>query len=186
MTHPLTPLARLLRTRLTPSNTDKIYGAIVAQARLPVFYRAFGVPDTIDGKFVVLSLHLFTLLNRLQSAGPQAWGPAQELMNQFKTDMETVLREVGIGDLAIPKRVRALASSSHALLAAYATALAAGKPALAAAIAESLPLEPAAARAASEPLASYVWGSVDTLKRQPLASLLAGELHFQKVTEDYG
>jgi cytochrome b pre-mRNA-processing protein 3 len=186
MTHPLTPLARLLRSRLTPSNTDKIYGAIVAQARLPVFYRIFGVPDTIDGRFVVLSLHLFTLLNRLQAEGPQTWGPAQALMNQFKTDMETVLREVGIGDLAIPKRVRALASSSHALLEAYAAALAAGKPALAAAIAESLPLEAEAARAASEPLASYVWASVDTLRRQPLTSLLAGEFHFQEVTQDHG
>jgi cytochrome b pre-mRNA-processing protein 3 len=186
MTHPLTPLARLLRSRLTPSNTDKIYGAIVAQARLPVFYRAFGVPDTIDGRFVVLSLHLFALLNRLQSEGPQAWGPAQALMNQFKADMETVLREVGVGDLAIPKKVRALASSSHALLEAYAAALATGEPALATAIADRLPLEPAAARAASGPLAAYVWGSVDTLRRQPLTSLLGGELHFQEVTEDHG
>ena len=81
-------------------------------------------------------------------------------MNQFKTDMETVLREVGIGDLAIPKKVRALAAPATLCLTPMRRRLRRAKPALAAAIAAILPLEPAAARAASEPLASYVWGSV--------------------------
>jgi cytochrome b pre-mRNA-processing protein 3 len=183
MSRPLNPFAALLQWRLSRSNTDKVYGAIVAQARLPIFYRSYGVPDTIDGRFVVLSLHLFALLHRLQLEGARAQGPAQALVDRFKDDMETVLREVGIGDLAIPKKVRTLTASSHALLRTYATALAAGKPALAAAIAEVLPLEPRGARAASGPLASYVWGIVGELERQPIERLLAGELHFQEATE---
>ncbi len=186
MSHPLNPLARLLRWRLTPSNTDKLYGAIVAQARLPIFYRSYGVPDTIDGRFVVLSLHLFALLHRLQSEGAEGHGPAQALVDRFSSDMESVLREQGVGDLAIPNKVRTLAASSHALLHAYAAALEEGEPALAAAIAEALPLGPEAARAASEPLASYVWGIVSELERKPLERLLVGELRFQKVTEHHG
>ena len=186
MSHPFNPLARLLRWRLPPSNTDKLYGAIVAQARLPVFYRSYGVPDTIDGRFIVLSLHLFALLHRLQSEGAEARGQAQALMDRFSGDMETVLRELGIGDLGIPKKVRALAASSQALLHAYAAALEAGEPALAATIAEVLPLEGETARAASEPLASYVWEIVGELERQPPDSLLAGEIHFQGSTGHHG
>jgi cytochrome b pre-mRNA-processing protein 3 len=180
MSHPLSPLARLLRGRCAPGNTDKLYGAIVAQARLPLFYQGFGVPDTIDGRFVVLSLHLFALLHRLEGEGPLGWGSSQALVDRFTRDMETVLREVGIGDLAIPKRMRTLAASSQGLLGAYAAALRAGKPALAAAIAEALPLEGEPARAASAPLASYVWGVVSVLDRQPFDRLLAGELSFEE------
>jgi cytochrome b pre-mRNA-processing protein 3 len=99
--------------------------------------------------------------------------------------METVLREFGIGDLAIPKKVRGLAASTHGLPHTYAAALEAGQEALAAAIAAILPLGPPAARAASEPLASYVWGIVSELERQPTERLLAGEVHFQEVMEHH-
>ena len=66
---------------------------------------------------------------------------AQELVDRFGADMETVLREIGIGDLSIPKKVRALAASGAALLHAYAEALAEGEAAMAAVIAEALPLQ---------------------------------------------
>jgi cytochrome b pre-mRNA-processing protein 3 len=185
MSHTSNPLARLLWWRLTPSNTDKLYGAIVAQARLPIFYRSYGVPDTVDGRFVVLSLHLFALLHRLRSEGAEARDAIQALVDRLSTDMETVLRELGIGDLAIPKKVRGLPASTHGLLHTYAAALEAGQEALAAAIAAILPLGPPAARAASEPLASYVWGIVSELERQPTERLLAGEVHFQEVMKHH-
>ena len=53
-------------------NAEKLYGAIVAQARLPVFYQEFGVPDTLEGRFVVLSLNLFAVLHRLKGEDAQA------------------------------------------------------------------------------------------------------------------
>ena len=90
----------------------------MAQARLPVFYQAFGVPDTLEGRFIVLSLNLFAVLHRLKAHGAEARDLAQELMDQFSADMETVLRELGVSDLGIPKKMRRLAASITALLQA--------------------------------------------------------------------
>jgi cytochrome b pre-mRNA-processing protein 3 len=97
----------------------KLYGAIVARARLPIFYQEFGVPDTLEGRFMVLSLNLFSVLHRLKGEGEAGAGLLQELANHFKDDMETVLRELGVSDLRIPKKMRGLAATSAALLQAY-------------------------------------------------------------------
>ncbi len=117
--------------------------------------------------------------------GAEARDTIQALVDRLSTDMETVLRELGIGELAIPKKVRGLAASTHGLLHTYAAALEAGQEALASAIAAILPLGPPAARAASVPLAFYVWGIVSELERQPTERLLAGEVHFQEVMEHH-
>jgi hypothetical protein len=118
--YPLAPWCRI------DTNAAKLYGAIMAQARLPVFYQGFGVPDTLEVRFLMLSLHLFAVLHRLKEEVPAAVGLAQELSDRFSADMDTVLREIGIGDLSIPKKVRGLAASSAALLQAFEEALAAG------------------------------------------------------------
>jgi cytochrome b pre-mRNA-processing protein 3 len=110
----LSPLTPLFSWRHKDLGAQKLYGAIVAQARLPVFYQAFGVPDTLEGRFVVLSLNLFAVLHRLKADGGEAHALAQELIDQFSADMETVLREIGVGDISIPKKVRRLAASAPA------------------------------------------------------------------------
>ena len=70
----------------------------------PFSTRSFGVPDTLEGRFVVLSLHLFAVLHRLKGEGAEARDTVQDLADRFSTDMETVLRELGVGDLASRKR----------------------------------------------------------------------------------
>ena len=117
------PLNRLMRRRSGTSNTDKLYGSIVAQARLPVFYRSLGIPDSLEGRFALLSLHLFAVLHRLKGEGAAALALAQELVDRFSKDMETVLRELGVSDLRIPKTMRGLAASSLALLEGYESRL---------------------------------------------------------------
>ena len=113
---PLNPFHLLSPWRRDDTDAAKLYGAIVAQARLPVFYQELGMPDTLEGRFVVLSLHLFAVLHRLKPRGHAASSLAQDLIDRFSDDMETVLREIGVGDLAIPKRMRGLAASSAGLL----------------------------------------------------------------------
>jgi cytochrome b pre-mRNA-processing protein 3 len=103
---------------------------------------------------------------------------AQELSDRFSEDMETVLREIGIGDLSIPNKVRALAASSAVLLQAYEEALAAGDAAVAAAIAKALPLEQAPSEAASGHLAHYLKEAVRQVEAQSFAALRAGEVRF--------
>jgi len=138
MVRPLNPPDPLFSWRRKDASAQKLYGAIVAQARLPVFYQSFGVPDTLEGRFVLLSLNLFAVLHRLKAGGAEAQDLAQELMDQFSADMETVLREVGVGDLSIPKKMRGLVASSAALLQSYEEAYAAGEGAVAGTIARSL------------------------------------------------
>ena len=99
----LNPLDRLRRWRSGASNSEKLYGAIVAQARLPIFYRSLGVPDTLEGRFTLLSLHLFVVLHRLKAEGAEGAGIVQGLVDRFSQDMETVLRELGVSDIAHPK-----------------------------------------------------------------------------------
>ena len=97
----LKPLSALLPWRGRDPHASELYGAIVAQARLPVFYQRlgvqqqFGVPDTLEGRFVVLSVHLFAVLHRLKEEGGEAARTAQSLANLFAADMETVLRIAG-------------------------------------------------------------------------------------------
>ena len=179
----LNPLSSLSLWRRDDTSATKLYGAIVAQARLPVFYQGFGVPDTLEGRFLMLSLHLFATLHRLKAEGPKLGEPkaldlAQDLIDRFGADMETVLREIGVGDLSIPKKVRGLAASGASLLQSYEEALAEGDEALAAAIAHALQLEDGASGAAGRRLAHYLKGVVDLLQAQDFAALSAGEMRF--------
>ncbi len=174
----LNPLYPLRSWRRSDTSATKLYGAIVAQARLPVFYQSLGVPDTLGGRFLMLSLHLFAVLHRLKGEGPAGLGLAQDLTDRFTKDMETVLRETGVGDLSIPKKVRGLAASSAALLQAYEEALPGGDEAIAAAIAMALPREQGPSEAASRRLAHYLKGAVRKLAAQSLAALSAGVVKF--------
>src|SRR6195952_969207 len=85
---------------------EVIYGMIVAQAREPLFYRDLGVPDTVNGRFDLLILHLWMVLPRLRPT-PGGVGLSQTLFDRFCEDMDANLREMGVGDLTVPKRMQA-------------------------------------------------------------------------------
>jgi cytochrome b pre-mRNA-processing protein 3 len=180
----LNPLDPLIRWRRKDEDAARAYGAIVAQARLPVFYQDLGVPDTLEGRFVVLSLHLFALLRRLKGEGEVGRNLAQALIDRFSEDMETVLRELGVSDLRIPKKMRGLAASSATLLQGYEEAFAAGDGAMEGALATSLPLEGQAAQAASRRLTAYLGEAMRQLDRRSLAELAAGRLSFPEVSDE--
>ncbi len=179
----LNELKRLWQRRFGTSNSEKLYDRIVAQARLPVFYQDLGLPDSLDGRFVALSLHLFAILHRLKEEGAEGLSLAQDLADRFSLDMETVLRELGMGDLKVPKSMRSLAASSRALLEAYEFAFAKGEGALAEAIAGALPQTKVDMGLTSRQLASYVTASVRRLDEQPLTSLRAGTVEFPMPSE---
>src|SRR5580704_9864794 len=109
---------------------EAIYGMIVTQAREPLFYRDLGVPDTVNGRFDLLLLHLWMVLGRLKSL-PGGTELAQALFDRFCDDMDANLREMGVGDLTVPKRMRAFGEAFYGRAAAYDVALAAGQEPLA-------------------------------------------------------
>jgi cytochrome b pre-mRNA-processing protein 3 len=161
---------------------ERLYGVIVAQARSPAFYLDFGAPDTVEGRFDVLVLHMHLVNARFAAIGEEGKSLGQELLDYFFEDMDASLREIGIGDLAVPKKMRSLAEAYLGRSAAYGPAIEQGdEPALASAITRNVLAGSDASGART--FARYAIDAADCLKQQPDADLLAGEIKFPPVTK---
>jgi cytochrome b pre-mRNA-processing protein 3 len=116
---------------------EAIYGMIVTQAREPLFYRNLGVSDTVNGRFDLLIMHLWMVLRRLR---PMAGGEelTQALFDRFCEDMDGNLREMGVGDLTVPKRMQAFGEAFYGRVAAYDLALSEGAEPLAQALCKNV------------------------------------------------
>jgi cytochrome b pre-mRNA-processing protein 3 len=134
----LWPFNHFLKPR-TPSRgtIETIYGMIVAQAREPLFYQALGVPDTVNGRFDMVVLHMWMVLRQMKRLGEDG-GVAQALFDRFCSDMDHNLRELGTGDLAVPKRMQEFGEAFYGRSAAYDQALAAGDEPLAQALCRNI------------------------------------------------
>ena len=134
----LWPFNHFRKPRLTPQGTiEAIYGMIVTQAREPIFYRDLSVPDTVNGRFDLLLLHLWLLLRRLRTV-QSATDLSQALFDRFCEDMDDNLREMGVGDQTVPKRMREFGEAFYGRVQAYDQAMDAGGEALAAAICKNI------------------------------------------------
>lgn len=103
-----------LRTRAeTRRKAGELYGAVVAQARRPEFYATLGVPDTPVGRYEMVVLHLFLVLERLRSAPDRGAPLDRMLVEAFIEDMDDSLRELATGDLSVPKKVRRAAAGLY-------------------------------------------------------------------------
>jgi cytochrome b pre-mRNA-processing protein 3 len=154
---------------------EAIYGMIVTQAREPSFYRDFAVPDTVNGRFDLLLLHLWLVLRRLKSAeGGTAL--SQGLFDHFCNDMDDNLREMGVSDLKVPKRMRAFGEAFYGRAAAYDMALTEGKEALAQAICRNILNGENVEKARR--LAAYVEAAMATLDGIDEAALMSGSARF--------
>ena len=163
---------------------DALYGAIVAQARSLEFYRDYGVPDTVEGRFDMIVLHVSLVMRRLRGeTGVQAL--AQGLFDTFCRDMDHNLREMGVGDLAVPREMRRLGEAFYGRAHAYDRALADGpdtpaqtpaQDALAQVLARNI--YAGAAPDGGHRLASYVRAAARALDSQDGAAVARGETRF--------
>jgi cytochrome b pre-mRNA-processing protein 3 len=162
-----------------------LYGTIVAQARSSSFYADYGVPDTVEGRFDLLVLHLVLLLHRL---GRQAEASAglgqklaqelgQQLFDAFCRDLDANLREMGTGDLAVPKKMQAFAGAFYGRQAAYLAALEITEPQ---AFEKALQRNIFAAGndAGAAQLAAYARAALRRLDAQDDGALMRGEVVF--------
>jgi len=101
----------------------EIYGVIVTRARVPDFYLALGVPDTPTGRYEMVVLHLILVLERLRASGGEGSELSRLLVETFVADMDDSLRELGTGDLSVPKKVRRAAAGLYERSLAYRSAL---------------------------------------------------------------
>ncbi len=169
----LRPFRRSAEARTIAS----LYGMIVAQARQPAFYADYGVPDTVQGRFDLIVLHLVLLLRRFDRAGDQGRLFGQRLFDAFCRDLDGNLREMGIGDLAVPKHMQRFGEAFYGRQAAYLGALDAPDPRdFENALARNI-LEGGASERAAE-LARYAYAAVRELDAQEEGALLRGELAF--------
>jgi cytochrome b pre-mRNA-processing protein 3 len=116
-------ILRRFRLNSQDRSIRDLYGAIVAQARSVAFYNAYGVPDTVEGRFDLIVLHIVLLLARLDRDGSSVRGIGQKLFDVFCGDLDANLREMGVGDLAVAKRMRAFGEAFYGRQSAYLRAL---------------------------------------------------------------
>jgi cytochrome b pre-mRNA-processing protein 3 len=178
--------------RMTPEKraAADLYDAVVAAARQPALYQPDGpsaspnggVADSVDGRFDMIALHAFLLFHRMSGReGWQATGDA--LANHIMKDMDRSLREMGVGDMTVGKKMKALAQAFYGRLDAYWGAVHAAEDGALAEVlvrnvyrddAQDADARPAAARV----LSRYVRGQIDNLAPQSEADILAGRVTF--------
>jgi cytochrome b pre-mRNA-processing protein 3 len=160
-----------------------LYAAAVAAARDPWFYQALGVPDTLDGRFDLVALHAFLLIQRLRDAADPGPTLAQAVFDAMFSDMDHNLREIGVSDLSVGKRMRAMWEAFHGRANVYAATIrTADREALEAALARNV-WRGAAPDDAAALLAGIVLAQTAHLAEQPLAALASGSVDFLSAAE---
>ncbi|MCT7375847.1 ubiquinol-cytochrome C chaperone family protein [Chelativorans salis] len=163
---------------------DALYGEIVAAARRPQLYSDWQVPDTPLGRFEMMSLHFFLLLHRLRGKEGALKEIAQELTDHFFLEVDHSLRELGVGDLGVPKRIKKLARMFYGRLSVYGAAVDAGdETALASALKRNIaPDRTVWIEAAA--LAAYTLDAHEALQALSDEDLQAGRLRFAPLPEE--
>lgn len=172
----------LFRRNRRPDTISTLYGMIVAQARLPCFYRDYAVADTVNGRFDLLVLHL-ALATARAMPDPAMREIGQGLFDRFCQDMDSNLREMGIGDLKVPVEMRRMGEAFYGRARAYQAALAAdGDGALVEVVIRNIyGGSPPAAADAPRRLAAYIRQAAQELRAQDPVALGAGLLRWPEV-----
>jgi cytochrome b pre-mRNA-processing protein 3 len=149
-----------------------LYGAIVAQARAPALYADLGVPDTVSGRFEMVVLHAVLLIGRLRAGGARETAAGQAVFDLFCVDMDRSLRELGIGDLGVPKKMRQVGEAFYGRARVYDDCLARrDEVGLASALRRNV-LTGLSDDSAAAPLARYALAAAERLAKIPPSTLL--------------
>ena len=156
-----------------------LYSVVINQARQAFLFNDFSVPDTLDGRFDMISLHIFLVLRRLKAEADRTADLAQCLFDTMFADMDRSLREMGAGDLGVGRRVKVMATAFYGRLSAYEKAMANGNfDALAEAILRNVFREDEAMRQDAQKLSKYTNWIANALSEYPVDDLLKGRLTF--------
>jgi cytochrome b pre-mRNA-processing protein 3 len=170
---------RLFRPKPLEDQIARLHEAVVAQSRLPAFFLPpYGVADTFEGRFEILTLNAGLILRRLSLLPDPAPGLSQDLSNAIFSRFDDALREVGISDAGVPKKMKKLAGAFMGRGNAYSEALAQGEPALAAALARNVLGGAHDAQEGATALAAYYLRAKAAFDRTPLEIFLRGEAPF--------
>ena len=176
------PLASLFRRNRYRTQAHAAYTSIVEQAREPDFFLRLEVPDSLDGRFEMIALHMFLVLNRLKAERAATEEFAQALFDAMFADLDRGLREMGASDMGVGKRVKEMATGFYGRIAAYEKGLEGDDQILSEALKRNLygTVQPSAQAIAA--MARYVRSQAANLGRQPVEAFLKNEIQFIPVT----
>jgi cytochrome b pre-mRNA-processing protein 3 len=173
-------IARLFAGRTALTAGRQLYLQAVEQARTPLFYRHWGVPDTADGRYELYSLHVILLLHRLKNEGSVAQETGQGLFDAYVKSLDDAMREAGVGDLSVGRKIRNLGAAFMGRIKGYDAAFAA--------LPDTGELRSLIARttyegdeAAAAPLTAYAAQANAGLAGQPIRELLKGRAAWPEV-----
>lgn len=177
-------LQRLFRPRPARQIGASLFEAVTRQARQPAFYVDLGVPDTVEGRFELYSLHVILLLNRLRGQGGEAGEVGQALFDAYLRSLDDALRDLGVGDLSVGKKMRKLGEAFYGRAKSYDSALAGQGGDLEALVGRTIFAESELAAKTQGPVgavAAYVRRCQESLAAQSTDTLLSGEAHWAEI-----
>ncbi len=154
---------------------EGLHLALSMAARRPGLYTRLGVPDTVEGRFEALCLHAILVLRRLNRLPAPAAEVAQDLVNSVFTQLDASLRELGVGDMGVAKRMKKLGAAFYGRAEGYDAALNAGDSA---ALAAALVRNVLGGEGDGTGLAAYVQAADTALAEVDLDGLLGAALPF--------
>jgi len=169
-------LNRLFRRGPARDAGEAMYAALVSQARNARLYEAFGAPDTVEGRFEVYTLHLVLLIDRLNAEGAGSKPVSQALFDAYVKALDAALREMGVGDLSVGKKMRKLGEALYGRMKSYQAAFEA--------LPDETPLEDLIQRTVhaeadgtkAPAMAGYALAQRAHLAGQPAQALMRGEI----------
>ncbi|WP_193336292.1 ubiquinol-cytochrome C chaperone family protein [Devosia beringensis] len=170
-------IMNLFRKNTATEPVYAVYSAIVAQSRQPHFYADWHVPDTVTGRFDMISLHMALLFRRLRSEPGAGKDFSQAVFDLFFKDMDRSLREMGVGDLGVPKRIQKMGNVFFGLLAALSEAMDRNDPAaLQAVLARNVFADSQEAEVSA--MAEYLLRQDAAIARQSAEAITDGTIEF--------
>ena len=169
------------RTSRPSAPVFAVYNAIVAQSRQPRFYTDWSVPDTVTGRFDMICLHMCLVLRRLRAKTGEGDKFAQDLFDLFFKDMDRSLREMGVNDVAVPKRIQKMGNLFYGLLAKLTEAVDSGDTQ---ALTETIDrnIFDAKNMQSAAAIAGYTTELVVALNSQSADQIIGGKLSFESQT----
>lgn len=132
----------LFGARANQDIVERVYGAVMQAARQPLLFTQGGVPDTLEGRFDCLTLHVVLVLRRLKALPPPAQDLAGDLVDRLFAGFDQALREMGVGDVTIPKRMKTMAAAFAGRAKAYEQGFLDGEAEFSAVLARNLVARP--------------------------------------------
>jgi cytochrome b pre-mRNA-processing protein 3 len=172
-------LARWRAKRANRILIDQIHGEIVAAARAPELFLQFAVPDDLDGRFEMVTLHAGLVMRHLRQLGASGEAIAQDLFDCVFEGVDDALREMSISDVGVAKRIKAMAEAFYGRNKAYDDALAGHDcDQFAAALARNVYRDKHSPAREAQPLARRAFAVAEALERVPIEAFMEGRFKY--------